>query len=183
MAEELLQNDALAALRPIVRAVVAHVLAARGGDADVEDCTSETFRRALEGRHRLEPGAPLRPWLLGIARHVALDARRARSRALHRAPAGRADDDGPPALDQLSDDQPDPQQRAELAERSQRLRVALDALPADQRRALSLHAEGLCYREIASELCVPLGTVCTWIARARHGLSRALNDVSAEEPS
>jgi RNA polymerase sigma factor (sigma-70 family) len=183
MAEELLQNDALAALRPVVRAVVAHVLGVRCGDADVEDCTSEAFRRALEGQQRLAPGAPLRPWLLGIARHVALDARRARSRALHRTAPVRPSEAGPLALEQLSDDSPDPLEQAEQAQRSRRLQLALAGLPIEQRRALSLHAEGLCYREIAAELSVPLGTVCTWIARARHGLARELNDVSAEETS
>src|ERR1700755_269470 len=107
---ELLQDDAFAALRPVVRALVAHVLGARTGDADVEDCTSEAFRRAIEGQDRLEDGAPVRPWWLGIARHVALDARRARVRALQRAAPGRVVDDGEAEspLDQLSSAAPDP---------------------------------------------------------------------------
>jgi RNA polymerase sigma-70 factor (ECF subfamily) len=180
---ELLQNDGFAALRPVVRALVAHVLGARSGDADVEDCTSEAFRRAIEGRHRLEDGAPVRPWLLGIARHVALDARRARVRALQRAAPGRVadDDDMPPLLDQLPSSAPDPLERAQSAERSARLQAALARLPHDQRRALTLHADGLAYREIAVELSVPIGTVCTWIARARSGLSRALNEDVGEQ--
>jgi RNA polymerase sigma factor (sigma-70 family) len=178
---ELLQSDALAALRPVVRAVVAHVLGARYGDADVEDCTSEAFRRALEGHGRLLPGSPLKPWLVGIARHVALDARRARTRALRRAAPDGPSEDGDPALDRISDGKPDPQQRAELAERQHLLSRALDALPVEQRRALALHAEGLRYSEIAAELSVPLGTVSTWIARARSGISRTLNEGFAEK--
>lgn len=182
---ELLQNDAFAALRPVVRALVAHVLGARSGDADVEDCTSEAFRRAIESQHRLEEGAPVRPWLLGIARHVALDARRARARALQRsAPLRAADDDeAPSALDRLPSAAPDPLERAESVERSQRLQVALARLPVDQRRAITLHADGMAYREIALELSVPIGTVCTWIARARAGLARVLNEEVGEQTS
>lgn len=178
-----LDNDALVAYRPAVRALVAHMLGAPLGDADVEDCTSEALRRALEGRARLQPGAALRPWLLGIARHVALDARRARQRARrrqagptppkHDGPDGH--DDGTSAFDHLQTQLPDPHEQALLAERSARLQRALASLPEPQRRALGLHAEGLGYREIAAELSVPLGSVCTWIARGRQTLARALN--------
>ncbi|HEX4352113.1 MAG TPA: sigma-70 family RNA polymerase sigma factor [Polyangiales bacterium] len=176
----LLQTDALFALRPAVRALVAHVLGARPSDADVEDCTSEAFRRALEGEARLHDGAPLRPWVLGIAHHVALDARRARVRARSRsAPALDRDEPGD-ALELLHDRGPDPHEQAEQRERRHQLQAAMSVLPDEQRRALFLCAQGLGYREIASELSVPIGTVCTWIARARQQLARTLKDESAE---
>jgi MFS family permease len=56
--------------------------------------------------------------------------------------------------------------------------VLLAELPEPQRRALFLHAEGLGYREIAAQLAVPIGTICTWISRGRQGLARALKDLS-----
>lgn len=165
--------EALVSYRTAVRAVVAHVLGARLGEADVEDCTSEAFRRALEGHGRLLPGAPLRPWLLGIARHVALDARRARTRELRRS--APRDEDGHEPLERVAARQPSPQDQVELGERSARLQRALAELPPDHKRALTLHADGLSYKQIAAELSVPLGTVCTWIARSRHSLARALD--------
>ena len=168
-----LHMEALVTYRPAVRAVVAHVLGARLGEADVEDCTSEAFRRALEGHARLLPGAPLRPWLLGIARHVALDARRARTRELRRS--APRDEDGHEPLERVAARQPSPHDQAEHSERSARLQRALAELPAEHKRALTLHADGLSYKEIAAELSVPLGTVCTWIARSRQTLSRALD--------
>src|ERR1700755_1295481 len=67
-----------AELRPLVRAVVACVLRERPDHADVEDCTSEALRRALESTSEVR--GPVRPWVLGIARHVALDTLRARQR-------------------------------------------------------------------------------------------------------
>src|SRR4029079_13843005 len=69
-------REQTAELRPVVRAVVACVLRERPDHADVEDCTSEALRRALESTSQAK--GPVRPWVLGIARHVALDTLRAR---------------------------------------------------------------------------------------------------------
>ena len=71
-------------LRAIVRIVVARTLNVPPSHPDVDDCASETMRRAIEGRARLREGEPMRPWVIGIARHVALDAIRARKRARDR---------------------------------------------------------------------------------------------------
>jgi RNA polymerase sigma-70 factor, ECF subfamily len=89
-------------------------------------------------------------------------------------PESSADDIEP--VDRLAHAAPGPHERAELAERTRHLQRALAALPESQRRALALHAEGQCYRDIALALDVPIGTVCTWIARARHALARGLKD-------
>jgi RNA polymerase sigma factor (sigma-70 family) len=166
-------------LRPAVRALIAHVLRQPANSAEVEDCTSEAICRALEGRARLSDDAPLRPWLLGIARHVALDVLRKRPRA------GAPDDDAQQiaALENVCGQEPDAFQELVLSERIQQLRGATRSLPHVQRRAFLLHAQGLEYREIASELEVPIGTVCTWIARARrHLLETARNRISSVPP-
>src|SRR5438093_79111 len=81
-----------AALRPVVRAVIACVLGVGKDHPDVEDGTHETWCRALEGHGRLREGEALRPWVLGIARHVALDARRQRRRTLLEEPVHASDD-------------------------------------------------------------------------------------------
>ena len=170
------QHAGLFALRPAVLALVAHVLRTHPNDADVEDCASETFRRAIEGSNRVRDGAPMRPWLLGIAHHVALDARRSRARALARS-APRADEEAPvDPIERVRDAAPDPHERVEQSQRTEHLQRALEALPTDQRRVLLMHARGLGYREIATELSLPIGTVCTWISRARQQLARTLND-------
>jgi len=178
---ELPHQETLVALTPAVRGVVAVVLGVRPQVADVEDCTSEVLRRALEGHDKLLPGAPLRAWVLGIARNVALDARRTRARTLRRSELPATDHDTPSELERARDAGPAPDDHVALAERSQRLRCALALLPDEQRRALLLHAEGLCYRDIAASLAVPLGTVCTWISRGRQGLAHALKDLSPRE--
>jgi RNA polymerase sigma-70 factor (ECF subfamily) len=169
------------ALERAVRGLIAYVLRAAWDDADVEDACHEVFRRALEGRRHWTETLPLRPWLLGIARHVALDAVRARRRAAVRAGGGRPSQDfsqeSEPAalLEALADPAPGPDQYLQLAEQRARVEAAMAALPPDHREALWLfHVEGLEYREIASRLGVPLGTICTWMLRARRRLAAEL---------
>ncbi len=166
----------LAALRPAIVAVARHVLGFVASSAEVDDCIAEVFRRVFENRERRAPTMPLRPWALGIARHVCLDARRAQRRARARA-------EDPALLEAIADEAPGAQHQLEVAERARRLQAALGALPPEQRRALLMHAEGHGYREIGEMMSVPIGTVCTWISRARHALASALSQGELEEQS
>jgi RNA polymerase sigma-70 factor (ECF subfamily) len=166
---------ATAQLRPHVRAVVAAVLRLGRDHPDVDDCTHEALRRALEGRDRLRQGEPMRPWVTGIARHVALDALRARRRQRERTASPAPDGDAPDPLDRVSDGAPSAFDRLATAEKRERIARALEALPEGQRRALTMfHLEGLQYQEIAVRLGVPLGTVATWVMRARKSVAGAV---------
>jgi RNA polymerase sigma factor (sigma-70 family) len=165
-----------AALRPVVRAVVACVLGEHRDHPDVEDCTHETLRRALEGRARLREGEALRPWVLGIARHVALDARRRRRRE-RSMDAPISDDETEALVDRLPDPGLAPDERAAGAERAQRIAAAMEGLAASQRQAMLLfHVEGEGYQQIAERLGVPIGTVATWLSRGRRSLADALGE-------
>jgi RNA polymerase sigma-70 factor, ECF subfamily len=165
---------AAADLRPHLRAVVAAVMRLGRDHPDVDDCTHEALRRAIEGRERLRPGEPLRPWITGIARHVALDALRARNRQRQRMQTSHGDDDGTEPLERVRDEGPSAFDRLATAQKRERVARALDALPEGQRRALTMfHLEGLQYREIAARLGVPLGTVATWVMRARTSVAAA----------
>jgi RNA polymerase sigma-70 factor (ECF subfamily) len=162
-------------LTPYVRAVVAAVLRENREHPDVDDCTSEALRRALEGQARLKPGEPLRPWLAGIARHVALDMIRARKRAFQRTALTRDDESGP--LEKVADARPGPFESVATAEDARDVQRALDALAEGPRTALRLfHVEGLDYAAIGKRLNVPLGTVATWINRARKSIAASLEE-------
>jgi RNA polymerase sigma-70 factor (ECF subfamily) len=166
-----------AELRPLVRAVVACVLRESPDSADVEDCTSEALRRALEEKSDVR--GPVRPWVLGIARHVALDTLRARQK--QRARNVEVREDAPSStnlvMDRLIDPAAGADEQMELAERAARVRRVLLLLPEGPRQALELfHMEGLSYQDISARLDVPLGTVATWVTRGRKAMAEALED-------
>jgi RNA polymerase sigma-70 factor (ECF subfamily) len=167
-----------AELRPLVRAVVACVLREPPDHADVEDCTSEALRRALE--EKTEVRGPLRPWVLGIARHVALDTLRARQKQRARNIEVKSDD-APSStnlvMERLIDPSAGADEQIELAERAAHVRRVLQQLPEGPRNALQLfHMEGLSYQDIAGRLDVPLGTVATWVTRGRKAMAEALEE-------
>jgi RNA polymerase sigma-70 factor (ECF subfamily) len=135
-------------------------LLGRGGAAQ------ETAQEALLRLYRLGPGrvAPgeERFWVYRVATNAALnELRRASVRArlaVAVAALGRRR-------------QPDPHERAELAERDRRLGDALGRLPAGRRAALLLREhEELSYAEIASVLGVSVAKVKTDVFRARAAL-------------
>ncbi len=161
---------------PIVRTVVAAVMRLPHGHPDVDDGVSETMRRALEGRARLRDGEPLRPWMLGIARHVAVDALRKRGRERPVANASERDSSGDVSVfDTIADSSPSPHDRFEAADQSSRVRRAMSDLPEGMREALTLfYVEGLAYDAIALRMGIPLGTVATWIARGRKTLTERM---------
>ncbi len=170
-----------AELRPLVRAVVACVLREAPDHADVEDCTSEALRRALEDKSEVR--GPVRPWVLGIARHVALDTLRARQK--QRARNVEVREDAPSStnlvMDRLIDPTAGADEQMEVAERAARVRRVLLILPEGPRNALQLfHMEGLSYQEISARLEVPLGTVATWVTRGRKAMAEALEDDAYE---
>jgi RNA polymerase sigma-70 factor (ECF subfamily) len=173
-----------ASLRPLVRAVVASIVREPVDHPDVEDCTNETLRRALEGHERLREGEALRPWVVGIARHVALDALRARKRSRARDAGNGTDEEGDvlaPLVERLPDPADDPFERVAKARRDATVRTAIESLPEGQRKALTMfHLEGLGYQEIAVKLEVPLGTVATWVMRGRKAVATAVADLARE---
>jgi len=173
-AEDVFARQA-AALRPVVRAVVACVLGEGKDHPDVEDCTHEALRRAIEGRARLREDEPLRPWLLGIARHVALDLRRLRRRGQReQSVGGGAEVDAPI---EIVDPAPGPDERLLTREKARCVARALAGLSEAQREAMLLfHVEGKNYQEIAAQLEIPMGTVATWLARGRRVLAEVMRE-------
>jgi RNA polymerase sigma factor (sigma-70 family) len=167
-------GEQAAALTQVIRGVVAAELRLRATDPLVDDLTQEVLRRALEGRARLRAQAPLRPWVIGIARHVAADERRRRGRA----PADTTGNGGTGgALAGEADPGAGADDLIHRARRLHGLRAALARVPEPWRRALLLfHLEDLSYQQIARELGVPVGTVGTWISRGRDRLVTALQE-------
>jgi len=134
-----------------------------GHRQDAEDVMQESFVRALRGFSGFESHRPLRPWLLGIAANrcrTAL-ARRARRPAVVEVTEERADRNAGLA---------DPDDLAIELER------ALDRLRPEYRQVFVLfHEQGLAYEEISQVVGRPVGTIKTWLHRARTELAEHLS--------
>lgn len=155
------------------RAVYALCLRILGSPEEARDAAQEAFVRGYESLRSYDPALAFRPWLLRIARNRCLDLRR---REAVRPPTEALDED---RAAQVSAGDPPAIERLLREEGRIRLEAAIARLPDEQREALLLfHQEQLSYREIAAVLDVPIGTVMTWLHRAR----RRLRDELGSEP-
>jgi len=130
-----------------------------GNDHDAEDIAQEACVRAWQYRGGYRGGSA-RAWLLTIVRNTAytwLKKNRAKTMVT------LTDDD----MAEIEGTEAPAFQSADAGA----LRAALEELPLEFREALVLRElEGLSYKEIADVAGVPLGTVMSRLARARHQL-------------
>jgi RNA polymerase sigma factor (sigma-70 family) len=130
---------------------------------DAEDVLQEVFLRALRGVATFDGDRPLRPWLLGIA---ANRCRTALGRRARRATPVESVDDRADHRPGLAD--PD--------DLSGELERALARLRPEYRTVFVLyHEHALPYDEIARAIGRPVGTVKTWLHRARADLAEDLS--------
>jgi RNA polymerase sigma-70 factor (ECF subfamily) len=143
-------------------------------DQDAEDAVQEACLRAYRAFDRFR-GGDGRAWLLTIVRNVCYS----HLRQARREPALETfDDDAHGSASDLAE----AKALAWRETKGELLREALARLPAEFREVLVLHElEGLAYREIAAVAEIPLGTVMSRLARARHKLQAELIALSAKE--
>ena len=136
-------------------------------EADAEDVVQDAYVRAFKFFSSFR-GDDARSWLLTIVRNTWYGR-------FPRRTAGvtvvRTDEDG--------DDRPDqslnPEALVMQQETVERVRGALEELPADFREVLVLRElEGLSYKEIAAVVTIPVGTVMSRLARGRERLFAVL---------
>ncbi|HEX5459115.1 MAG TPA: RNA polymerase sigma factor [Steroidobacteraceae bacterium] len=137
---------------------------------DADDLVQITAERALARADQLRPDHPVASWLFGILRNAWIDEGRSRRRRESLLePAELAERVGDPAGGS------DPELLC--------LQDALSRLPDDQRLAVALVlVEGLSYKEAASIMSVPVGTLTSRLARGREALQSMLSETSGVPP-
>jgi RNA polymerase sigma-70 factor, ECF subfamily len=130
-----------------------------------EDVFQATFLQLYLKADQFEEGRKVRPWLYTIATNQAIDAQRRNRRHKmvsldRRGPSQEVRDEVGSLVDLLTSKEPGAAANLEGQERRQWIQQAVDELPEALREAVLLvYYQGLKYREAASVLGIPVGTV------------------------
>jgi RNA polymerase sigma-70 factor (ECF subfamily) len=131
-------------------------------ETEAEDVVQDACIRAMRFFSSLRD-EDARPWLLAIVRNTWY-SRVSRRASTTEAALGTTGDERP-------DDALDPEERLLQQHTVERVRAAIEQLPADYREVLVLREmEGMSYKEIAAVVQVPIGTVMSRLARSRERL-------------
>jgi RNA polymerase sigma-70 factor, ECF subfamily len=150
---------------------------------EAKDAAQESFARAYAALESYDASQPFAPWVLRIARNHCLDVLRRRLPASRQVALDALVDaeEGAPVRELADPGAPRADEALEQREVAGALVAAVAALPANYREVVHLfHVEQLSYKEIAATLDVPIGTVMTWLHRARAKLRAALTESDPE---
>lgn len=151
---------------------------------EAKDAAQEAFARAYAALETYDPAQPFVPWVLRIARNHCLDVLRRRIPEAQRLELDAEPDDGSASRELADPAAPRGDEVIERRELAGALERAVATLPPNYREVVHLfHVEHLSYKEISSTLDVPIGTVMTWLHRARSKLKDALTGAGTEVES
>ncbi len=143
-----------------------------------EDLTQDTFIKVLNALDRYNPDYKFSSWVFKIANNATIDHLRRKelkTLSLEGAPQATTQDRIEATALQLSASDESPLEELQARELGSQIEQAIEALRPEYRSCIILrHVEGRPYEEIADILDLPLGTVKTYIHRARHELKQAL---------
>ena len=150
-----------------------------------EDLAQDAFIRAFNAIGSYNPGYKFSSWMFKIAHNLTIDhlrKRRLDTISIHGSPnAVTADEQARTSL-VLESSEERPDAYVENLELGSQIETAIGRLRPEYRAVTLLrHVEGYSYQEIADILEIPLGTVKTYIHRARLELKAALGPLI--EPS
>ncbi|MHC2067811.1 RNA polymerase sigma factor [Bremerella sp. T1] len=133
-----------------------------GEHHEAEDMAQETFLRVFRNLHRWDRNRPIEPWIMTIA------GNRCRTHLAQRNRRPIACESQDHVEDHRGTDH-----RGELL--AEEVQLALSHVREEYRMAFLLfHDHQMSYGEIAEQMECPLGTVKTWVHRARRELVQRL---------
>jgi RNA polymerase sigma-70 factor (ECF subfamily) len=145
-----------------------------------EDLAQETFVKVLNAVESYRPEFKFSSWIFKIANNTAIDHLRRRSLdtlSLDGSPHAATADAVEATTLQISDGAESALEEVTARELGTQIEQAIAALRPEYRACILLrHVEGRPYEEISEMLDLPLGTVKTYIHRARNELRILLAD-------
>lgn len=146
-----------------------------------EDLSQETFIKVLNHIDKYRPEFKFSSWLFKIANNVAIDHLRRRQLntiSMDGSPNASTAAEIEASSFDIADQSESALDELEARELGTAIERAIAKLRPEYRSCILLrHVEGRSYEEIAATLDLPLGTVKTFIHRARHQLRDLLQDV------
>jgi len=143
-----------------------------------EDLSQDAFIKVLNHIDRYSPEFKFSSWLFKIANNVAIDhlrRRRLDTIIMDGSPHASTASEVEATTLNLESEQESALDELEAKELGSAIEQAIAKLRPEYRACIMLrHVEGRSYEEIAATLDLPLGTVKTYIHRARHELRKAL---------
>jgi RNA polymerase sigma-70 factor (ECF subfamily) len=143
-----------------------------------EDLAQETFIKALNAIESYRPEFKFSSWIFKIANNAAIDHLRRReldTLSLDGSPHAETPEAMQATALQIGARQESPLDAVEARELGGAIEAAIGRLRPEYRSCILLrHVEGRAYEEIAEILSLPLGTVKTYIHRARNELRLSL---------
>ena len=143
-----------------------------------EDLSQETFIKALNAIESYRPEFKFSSWIFKIGNNAAIDHLRRReldTLSLDGSPHAETPEAMQATALQIGARQESPLDTVEAKELGSEIEAAIGRLRPEYRSCILLrHVEGRAYEEIAEILDLPLGTVKTYIHRARNELRVAL---------
>jgi RNA polymerase sigma-70 factor, ECF subfamily len=144
--------------------------------ADAEDLVQETYLKALRGFATFEPGSNFKAWIFRILRNTYLTSRTGLAAMRTVALEDEMGDGGDSGLyPEGAIDRETPEINLIRLSDCAAVQAAMEKLPPPLLEVILLcDVEEMKYREIASVLEIPIGTVMSRIARARAALRGVL---------
>jgi RNA polymerase sigma-70 factor, ECF subfamily len=143
-----------------------------------EDLAQETFVKTLNAIDSYRPEFKFSSWIFKIANNAAIDHLRRReldTLSLDGSPHAETPEAMQATALQIGARQESPLETVEAKELGTAIEAAIGSLRPEYRSCILLrHVEGRAYEEIAEILNLPLGTVKTYIHRARNELRLSL---------
>jgi RNA polymerase sigma-70 factor (ECF subfamily) len=145
-----------------------------------EDLAQETFIKVLNNLDRYSPEFKFSSWLFKIANNLTIDhlrRRRVDTISIEGAPDAITSESAKATSIAVVSGDESPLEELESRELGSAIERAIGKLRPEYRACIMLrHVEDKSYEEIAEIVKLPLGTVKTYIHRARHELRAALED-------
>ncbi len=142
---------------------------------DAEDLVQETYLKAYRYYHRFQEGTNFKAWLFRIMKNTFINGYRRKKLQ----PAQVGFDDIEEGLERIVLDRgtgnTDPEEYFLESEMDAEVKDALLSLPKDYKMVVLLSdLEGFAYKEIATILEIPVGTVMSRLYRGRRMLEKSL---------